>query len=74
MVELSMSEAGMVKVLSMRLSMIASAVVRSQLLMQFSQLIDMAYLGDTDKERRSKMVSEIDELIERLSKYEDVDE
>lgn len=74
MVELSMSEAGMVKVLSMRLSMIASAVVRSQLLMQFSQLIDMAYLGDTDKERRSKMVSEIDELSERLSKYEDVDE
>lgn len=67
-----MSEAGMVKVLTMRLSMIPSAVVRSQLLMQFSQLVDMAYLGDTDKERRSNLVSEIDELSERLSKYEEV--
>lgn len=50
-----------------RLAMIPSPVVRSQLLMQFSQLLDMAYLGDTSSEREACLVSEIDELTEQLS-------
>lgn len=74
MVDFSIGEAQMFKLLDMRLRMISSAVVRTQLLMQFSQLVDMACLGDPDSERISKMVSEIDELTDRLSKYEDVDE
>ena len=59
-----------------RLSLIRSPVVRSRLLLQFSQLLDMAYLGDAsekDRERIVQLNAEVDDLTDRLSKYEDVD-
>lgn len=60
----------MVKQLVARLGLIPSAVVRSQLLMQMSQLVDMAYLGDFDTEREEQLVREVDDLTERLSQYD----
>lgn len=58
-----------------RLELIRSPVVRSRLLLQFSQLLDMAYLGDASEKDHKKIVQLIDEvedLTDRLSKYEDV--
>lgn len=67
---LTYREDRMVKQLVARLGLIPSAVVRSQLLMQMSQLVDMAYLGDFDTEREEQLVREVDDLTERLSQYD----
>lgn len=64
------SEASMMHQLSKRLASISSPVVRSQLLMQFSQLVDMAFLGDTSSECESSLVDQVDELSLRLLENE----
>lgn len=57
-------EQGMLHQLGKRLAIIPSAVVRCQLLMQMSQMVDMAYLGDYDREREQQLVSQVDALGE----------
>lgn len=74
--DLTFSEVDFMYHLRERLSLIRSPVVRSRLLLQFSQLLDMAYLGDASEKDHKKIVQLIDEvedLTDRLSKYEDVD-
>ena len=71
MVGLSCNECSMMHQLTKRLGLIPSAVVRSQLLMQMSSLLDMAYLGDTSSEREKELVSEVDELSLRLCECEE---
>lgn len=46
-VGLTETECSMMHVLTKRLGSISSPVVRSQLLLQMSQLIDIAFIGDT---------------------------
>lgn len=70
MVGLSCNECSMMHQLTKRLGLIPSPVVRSQLLMQMSQLLDMAYLGDTSSERELELISEVDELASRLCECE----
>lgn len=67
---LTSSESSMMRQLSCRLGSISSPVVRSQLLMQFSQLVDMAFLGDTSSEREHELVQQVDELSLRLCENE----
>ena len=71
MVGLSCSECSMMHHLTKRLGLIPSPVVRSQLLMQMSQLLDMAYLGDTSSEREKDLVSQVDELSLRLGEFDE---
>lgn len=73
MVGLSCNECSMMHQLTKRLGLIPSPVVRSQLLMQMSQLLDMAYLGDTSSERELELISEVDELSSRLDECEEMD-
>lgn len=70
MVGLTFSESNMMKRLADRLGLISSPVVRCQLLMQISQLLDIAYMGDTSSERDQELVSQVDELSLRLCEYE----
>lgn len=67
---LTFSESSMMRQLSNRLGSIPSPVVRSQLLMQFSQLVDMAFLGDTSGERELELVQQVDELSLRFCENE----
>lgn len=67
---LTFSESAMMRRLSNRLGSIPSPVVRSQLLMQFSQLVDMAFLGDTSGERELELVQQVDELSLRFCENE----
>lgn len=69
---LTFSESSMMSQLSNRLGSIPSPVVRSQLLMQFSQLVDMAFLGDTSGERELELelVQQVDELSLRFCENE----
>lgn len=73
MVGLSCNECSMMHQLTKRLGLIPSPVVRSQLLMQMSQLLDIAYLGDTSTERELKLISEVDELSSRLGECEEME-
>lgn len=73
MIGLTEIECSMMHVLTKRLGSISSPVVRSQLLLQMSQLIDIAYLGDTSSEDEKELVSQIDELSLRLLNYENAD-
>ena len=73
MIGLTEIECSMMHVLTKRLGSISSPVVRSQLLLQMSQLIDIAYLGDTSSENEKELVSQIDELSLRLLNYENAD-
>lgn len=73
MVGLSCNECSMMHQLTKRLGLISSPVVRSQLLMQMSQLLDIAYLGDTSSERELELISEVDELSSRLGECEEMD-
>lgn len=73
MVGLSCNECSMMHQLTERLGLIPSPVVRSQLLMQMSQLLDIAYLGDTSSERELELISEVDELSSRLGECEEMD-
>lgn len=67
---LTFSEHNMMKHFTDRLGLISSPVVRSQLLMQISQLLDIAYLGDTSSERENVLVSQVDDLSLRLCENE----
>ena len=73
MIGLTEIECSMMHVLAKRLGSISSPVVRSQLLLQMSQLIDIAYLGDTSSEHVKELVSQSDELSLRLLNYENAD-
>ena len=73
MIGLTEIECSMMHVLTKRLGSISSPVVRSQLLLQMTQLIDIAYLGDTSSEHEKELVSQIDELSLRLLNYENAD-
>ena len=57
-----------------RLDGISSPVFRMQAILQFSQHVDMLYLGDTSKEKRKEMMNIINELQERVNKYEDIED
>lgn len=73
--DLTFNETHFMYHLKHRLELIRSPVVRSRLLLQFSQLLDMAYLGDAseeDLEKIARLNDEVEDLTDRLSKYEDV--
>lgn len=70
MTGLSARECSMMHHLTNRLALLPSPVVRSQLLIQISQLLDMAFLGDTSSERELELVRKIDALEDRLQEYE----
>ena len=74
--DLTFNETHFMYHLKHRLELICSPVVRSRLLLQFSQLLDMVYLGDAseeDLEKIARLNDEVEDLTDRLSKYEDVD-
>ena len=65
-----MSEHVMMSELTKRLSSISSPVVRSQLLLQMSQMMDVVLIGDTSSERERDLNRQIEELQDRLNDYE----
>jgi cell division FtsZ-interacting protein ZapD len=67
---LLMSEHVMMSELTKRLSSISSPVVRSQLLLQMSQMMDVVLIGDTSSERERDLNRQIEELQDRLNDYE----
>lgn len=68
---LTSSESLMMHYLGQRLGGIPSPVVRSQLLLQMSQLIDVVLIGDTSSLHEKELLSEIDDLSHRLLEQED---
>ncbi len=67
---LTSSESLMMHYLCQRLGGIPSPVVRSQLLLQMSQLIDVVLIGDTSSPHEKELLSEIDDLSDRLLEQE----
>ena len=70
-VGLTETECSMMHVLTKRLGSISSPVVRSQLLLQMSQLIDIAFIGDTSSKYEQELVAQVDELSLRLCECEE---
>lgn len=70
-VGLTETECSMMHVLTKRLGSISSPVVRSQLLLQMSQLIDIAFIGDTSSKYEQELVARVDELSLRLCECEE---
>ena len=70
-VGLTETECSMMHVLTKRLGSISSPGVRSQVLLQMSQLIDIAFIGDTSSKHEQELVAQVDELSLRLCECEE---
>lgn len=63
---LTMKEQNMLHYIKGRLSMISSPVIRMQIILQYSQLVDMFTLGDTCTEHEQELLTQVDELQSEL--------
>ena len=68
---LTMKEQNMLHYIKGRLSMISSPVIRMQIILHYSQLVDMFTLGDISTEHEQKLLTQIDELQSELLELKD---
>lgn len=68
---LTTKEQNLLHSISRRLSEISSPVLRMQIILQYSQSVDMMTLGDTCTERENELVAEIDRLDAELNSDKD---
>jgi len=69
--QLTMSEQNKIREITLRLGSLSSPVLRLQAILQFSQIVDILTLGDTQKELSEHYMSSIDELENKLNEYEE---
>jgi hypothetical protein len=67
---LTLSEECKINEIKSRLSEMSSPVLRLQAILQFSQIVDMLTLGDTQKAERMENMNYIDELEDKVAEYE----
>lgn len=68
---LTTKEQNLLHSIGRRLSEISSPVLRMQIILQYSQSVDMMTLGDTCTERENELVAEIDRLETELNSDKD---
>lgn len=68
---LTTKEQNLLHSIGRRLSEISSPVLRMQIILQYSQSVDMMTLGDTCTERENELVAEIDRLDAELNSDKD---
>jgi hypothetical protein len=57
--------------ISERLGRISSPVLRLQAILQYSQIVDILMLGDTQKENSDRLMNSIDELQDKDNEYKE---